>query len=251
MFRLRISQCRPQWGVLIDRRISPIGQVGQFLVLMACAGLLAGCAASSTNTNMSSSNPLAVAATENPGGFGYRVGAFDVLDVSVFKVPELSKTVQVAETGTINLPLVGEIPARGLTAQDIERSLTTKLEARYLQKPQVTVYVREYNSQRVTVEGAIKKPGVYPIRGRSSLLQLIATADGLDPKSDSTVIVMRVVDGKRSGAKFDIDRIRSGEAEDPIVQAGDTIVVGTSAIKSGFEHVLKALPAVGIFALLL
>ena len=96
----------------------------------------------------------------------------------------MSKSVQVADSGTINLPLVGEVPAAGMTAQDVERSLTRKLGAKYLQNPQVTVYVREYNSQRVTIEGAVKSQGVYPIRGRSSLMQMIATAGGLDPKSD-------------------------------------------------------------------
>ena len=100
------------------------------------------------------------------------------MDVSVFKVPELSKSVQVADTGTINLPLVGEVPAAGKTAQEVEQDLTKKLGAKYLQNPQVTVFVKEYNSQRVTIEGAVKKPGVYPVRGKTSLLQFIAMAEG-------------------------------------------------------------------------
>jgi polysaccharide export outer membrane protein len=66
-------------------------------------------------------------------------------------VPELSKVVQVSENGTLNLPLVGEISVAGYTARDVENKLATLLGEKYLQKPQVTVFVKEYNSQRVTV----------------------------------------------------------------------------------------------------
>jgi polysaccharide export outer membrane protein len=183
------------------------------------------------------------------GSTAYKIGAHDVLDVSVFKVPELSKSVQVAETGTINLPLVGEIPAAGRTAQEVERDLASRLGAKFLQKPQVTVYVKEYNSQRVTVEGAVKKPGVYPIKGKASLLQCIAMAEGFDQSFDSTVVVFRYTNGNRTAAQFDISAIRSGQAEDPALQTGDVIVVGTSAIKESFNNAMKILPALGVFAL--
>lgn len=189
-------------------------------------------------------------APATPGNSAYKIGAHDVVEVSVFKVPELSKSAQVAETGTINLPLVGEIPAAGRTAQEIERDLTAKLGAKYLQNPQVTVFVKEYNSQRVTLEGAIKKPGVYPIRGRATLLQFIATAEGLDPNSDSTVVIFRQNEGKRSAARFDISAIRAGSAEDPLVQSGDVIVAGSSAVKETFNNFLKVLPVTSVFALL-
>ncbi|HVX35738.1 MAG TPA: polysaccharide biosynthesis/export family protein, partial [Hyphomicrobium sp.] len=115
----------------------------------------------------------------DPDSTAYKIGPFDVLDITVFRVPELSKTVQVAAMGTINLPLVGEVPAAGQTAQSVERDLTKRLGAKFLQSPQVNVNIREYNSQRVTIDGAVKKPGVYPIRGGTTLLQLIATAEGL------------------------------------------------------------------------
>ncbi|MEQ1577779.1 MAG: polysaccharide biosynthesis/export family protein [Hyphomicrobium sp.] len=185
-----------------------------------------------------------------PGSTGYKIGPLDVLDVSVFKVPELSKSVQVAETGSINLPLVGEVPAAGKTAQQVERDLTAKLGAKYLQSPQVTVYVKEYNSQRVTVEGAVKKPGVYPIRGNSSLLQFVATAEGFDANADSSVVIFRTVNGKRTAAKFDVSEIRTGQAQDPAVQSGDVIVAGSSAMKETFNGLLKVLPIAGTFALL-
>lgn len=185
-----------------------------------------------------------------PGSTAYKVGPLDVLEVSVFKVQELSKSVQVADSGTINLPLVGEVPAAGRTAQDIERDLTAKLGAKYLQNPQVTVFVKEFNSQRVTVEGAVKKPGVYPIKGNNSLLQFIATAEGLDPNSDSTVVVFRQANGKRTAARFDVSEIRSGKSEDPAIQSGDVIVAGSSAAKETFNNFIKLLPVTSVFALL-
>jgi polysaccharide export outer membrane protein len=242
---------------------------------MVCAGSLVGCGTEiasyslspkepQTGTGLTAAPALATGSVRaratlasakftsaTPGSTAYKIGPQDVLDVSVFKVPELSKTVQVADTGTVNLPLVGEISAAGKTAQQVERDLTAKLGAKYLQKPQVTVYVKEYNSQSVTVEGAVKKPGVFPIRGKTSLLQLVATSGGLDPNADSTVVVFRQVDGKRSAARFELDDIRSGEAEDPVIQSDDVIVVSNSTIKETFNTILKALPVAGLFVTLM
>jgi polysaccharide export outer membrane protein len=181
-------------------------------------------------------------------GSAYKIGPLDVLEVSVFKVPELSRSVQVAEAGTVNLPLVGEIPAAGRTAQEVERDLTRQLGAKYLQKPQVTVYIKEYNSQRVTVEGAVKKPGVFPFQGRGTLLQSIAMAEGLDTTRASTdVVVFRVADGRRRAAKFDVEAIRAGHVVDPALQAGDVVVVHDSSAKIAFNNILRILPAGGAF----
>ncbi|MDX2156955.1 MAG: polysaccharide biosynthesis/export family protein [Hyphomicrobiaceae bacterium] len=192
----------------------------------------------------------ALLAPATPGATLYKIGPQDVLDVSVFKVPELSKSVQVADTGTINLPLVGDIAAAGQTAQDIERDLSRRLGAKYLRNPQVTVFVKEYNSQRITVEGAVKKPGVFPYRGRATLLQAIAMAEGLDAVSDTNVVVFRSMNGKRAAAKFDISDIRTGKAQDPTIESGDVVVVATNSVKETFQNILKALPLAGVFALL-
>lgn len=192
----------------------------------------------------------ALTATATPGAGSYKIGPQDVLDISVFKVPELSKSVQVAETGTINLALVGDIEAAGRTSQDIERELVNRLGAKYLRNPQVTVFVKEYNSQRITVEGAVKKPGVFPYRGRATLLQAIAMAEGLDAISDTNVVVFRSQGGKRAAAKFDLAQIRTGRLNDPAIESGDVVVVETSAMKETFQNILKAIPIAGVFALL-
>lgn len=181
---------------------------------------------------------------------GYKLGPLDILDITVFNVPELSKTVQIAQTGTINLPLIGETPAAGKTTQDLERALAAKLGAQYLQNPQVTVLVKEYNSQKVTVSGAVRKPGVYSITSRTSLMQIVAMAGDFEGVSDSTVLILRTTDGKRLAAKFDVSAIQAGRASDPNVQAGDMVIAGTSAIKSGFNYILKAIPIAGLWAVL-
>jgi polysaccharide biosynthesis/export protein len=211
-----------------------------------------GNAATTGKTAGSSASKIAdtLTASATPGSTAYKVGALDVLDISVFKAPELSKSVQVADSGTVNLPLIEDIQAAGRTAQEIERDVAAKLGAKYLQKPQVTVFVKEYNSQRVTIEGAVKKPGVFPVRGGNTLLQYLAMAEGLDPNSDSTVLVFRTTDGKRSAAKFDINEVRSGATPDPALVSGDVVVAPSSAMKEAFNNFIKVLPLASVFALL-
>jgi polysaccharide export outer membrane protein len=193
---------------------------------------------------------LSATSMSDPSSKAYKVGPLDVLDVTVFKVPELSKSVQVSETGTINFPLAGEVLVGGRTAREIEQSLAKLLGAKYLQNPQVTVFVKQYNSQRVTVEGAVKKPGVIPMAGGMSLLQAIAQSQGLEPTAETTAVVFRVTSGKRAAAKYDISDIREGKSDDPQLQAGDVIIVPTSDVKEGINTVMKLLPLAMLVPLL-
>jgi polysaccharide biosynthesis/export protein len=192
-----------------------------------------------------------VANASTPGAASYRIGPLDVLEVAVFKVPELNRTVQVGDQGTVNLPLVNEMVAVGKTPQQFERELTSKLGAKYLQSPQVTVNVREFNSQRITVEGAVKNPGVIAMKGRTTLLQVMAQSGGIDSTvATNEVVVFRVRDGKRFAAKFDVGEIRTGNIEDPVLIAGDVVVVNTSDVKSAFNNFLKAMPLASFLLLL-
>ena len=178
-----------------------------------------------------------------PGSGGYQIGPLDVLDVSVFKVPDLTKTVQVGEDGQINYPLVGDIKAAGKTSHQLEHELAQRLGGAYIRSPQVTVFVREYNSQRVTVSGSVKNSGVFTVKGRTSLMQLLAMAGGVDDSTASgEVVVFRTINGTRSAARFDTDAIRKGNANDPELQPGDVIVVDTSSTKLALSNVMKVLP---------
>ena len=191
-------------------------------------------------------------AAATPGNSAYKIGPQDVLDITVFKVADLSRSVRVSDMGTISFPLVGEVRAAGKTARELEKTLTAKLGAKYLQSPQVSVSVKEFNSRRVTIDGSVNKPGVYPIMGKTSLLQFIAIAGGPSDGSDtSNIVVFRQIGGKRSAARFDLDEIRAGTAQDPALEAGDVVVVNTSEMKTTFNYILKALPVTSLFVPLL
>lgn len=234
---------------------------GGMVVAGACAGVLGSCNGVDSPGLLSQASPATSDAAEvareankylapaTPGSAGYLVGPQDVLDVTVFKAPELSKTVQVAEDGSVNLPLVAQIPAAGKSPSQLEHDIEARLNSRYLKSAQVTVFVKEYNSQRVTVEGAVKNPGVFPLRGNDTLMQVIAKSGGLDRTTASdTVVVFRGADGARTMVRFDVSSIRSGSEADPRVLPGDVVLVEDSLGKESLNLFLRVLPAAGYAA---
>ena len=140
------------------------------------ANAFAPTAASASQAGAAAQAADKLTAVAKPGNSAYKIGPLDVLAISVFKVPDLEKSVQVSENGTINYPLIGDVPAAGRTAHELEHDLAQKLGGKYIKNPQVTVFVREYNSQRVTVTGSSKQTGIYPIKGNTTLLQVLALA---------------------------------------------------------------------------
>ena len=178
----------------------------------------------------------------------YRIGSLDVIEISVYGVSDLSVSAKVGDDGNLQLPLLGATPAAGKTAEELQQDLTARLGADYLQNPQVPVLVKEFNSRTVVVTGAIKN-GVYPLKGKTTLLQLVASAGGFTEASDSTVLILRKKGGKRLAARFDVSAIEKGRAEDVVLHAGDTIVAGESALKKAYSGFMKALPIAGAFAL--
>ncbi|WP_245516314.1 polysaccharide biosynthesis/export family protein [Ancylobacter aquaticus] len=210
----------------------------------------AGPAPVEAQAEVPASEVAAVTAAGTPGSAGYRVGPLDMLNITVFKVAELSQTVQVSESGKFSFPLIGEVQAAGLTVSEIERDVAAKLGGNYVRNPQVTVLVKEYNSHRITVDGAVAKPGVFPMQGPVSLLQAVAMAGGAQEVSDGTILVFRRVDGKSSVAKFNMSDLRSQKVSDPDLQAGDIVTVPSSDVKVGLQYILRALPLFNTFMLL-
>ena len=186
------------------------------------------------------------------GATDYRIGAQDLLAISVFGVQELAKEVRVNSNGQISLPLIGGMMAGGLTIPELERELARKYADGYLQNPQVSVFVKEFTSQRVTLEGAVNKPGIYPITGRTSLLQAIALAGGVDDKTADLggIVLMRHVNGKRMAAAYDLRQVRRGITEDPQIYGDDIIVVEQSGSKTTFRRFIESVPVLGIFNVL-
>ena len=180
----------------------------------------------------------------------YRIGVGDKLAVRVFQVADLSFEELVVDTsGNINLPLIGAVRGAGRTAGEMSTDIASRLAARYLRDPQVTVTIMEAASQKITVDGAVTKPGVYEMRGSTSLLQAVAMAEGPSRVADLTkVAVFRTIDGRRSVALFDLSAIRQGRASDPQVLGDDVIVVDISRLSSGLREAVGALPALAAFA---
>ena len=190
--------------------------------------------------------------TANAAGEDYKIAPLDVLEITVLNVPDISRTVQVSTSGNISMPLIKTVQAGGKTSAQLEQELARKLEAGYLQSPQVSVYVKEYNSQRITVDGAVMKPGIFPITGKVSLLQSIALAEGLNAVADPTgILLFRIVDNKRLAARYDLKLIRSGKLDDPQLQAGDIVMVDESTARTTMRDIKEALPLTGLFQLLL
>jgi polysaccharide biosynthesis/export protein len=184
----------------------------------------------------------------SPAFEDYRLGPLDVIEISVFEVPELTKTRQINSGGRISLPLIGQVTAGGRTISELEREIEARLAKDYLQSPQVSVFVKEYTSQRITVEGAVNSPGVFPISGRTTLLQAIAMAKGPDRTADeSGVIVFRTDGDTRTAAVFDIGPIRTGQTPDPILVAGDVVVVDHSAGKTAWRDLRESIGVLGFF----
>lgn len=167
----------------------------------------------------------------------YRIGPEDLIEIQVFGVDQLTRTVRVNTRGMISLPLVGNLEVGGLTAQQAEALVTARLAESYLQDPQVSLFIKEYTSQRVTIEGAVNKPGVYPLRGPTTLLQSLAVAGGQANLSDMTEVMLFRADaaGRREALVYDVDRIRSGQLDDPAVVNEDLIVVKRSKARVIFK----------------
>jgi polysaccharide export outer membrane protein len=127
----------------------------------------------------------------------YRVGPKDLLEITVFELPELSQTVRISEDGSITLSLLGKVAVSGLTAQELEKRLASLLDKKYTKGAHVTVFIKEY--QKVSVIGAVGRPGQYELVGPTTLLQVIAQAGGLTAQAINELFIYRLgSDGKQT-----------------------------------------------------
>ena len=159
----------------------------------------------------------------------YIIGAEDLIEVSVYELPDMNKTVRVSGEGLISLPFVGEIKAEGLTQQELEKTIKGLLSERYITNPQVTVFIKEYRSKRASVIGAVEKPGSYPLIGKRTILEIISEAGGITERAGKKLYLIR---GSSSGSStesvlIDLEElIEKGNPELNLpVQAGDVISI--------------------------
>jgi polysaccharide biosynthesis/export protein len=130
-------------------------------------------------------------APTSAAGKEYRIGRDDLIEVTVFEVSELSSTGRVTASGTISMPLIGPIGVAGRTPEEVEQTIEEALRENYINDPHVTVFIREYASQPVSVIGAVKLPGIYQIKGQKFLLDMLAMAQGVDAGAGNVIQVIR------------------------------------------------------------
>lgn len=235
-------------------RIVKIATVILSLVLLsACSNVSAPTAAESAAAARSvavlnGGSSVAPQYSENTSKVAYRpvtssvISPQDTLDINVFKVPDLSaKSLKVETNGAISLPLVGSVRVAGLSIAQAENLIKQRL-AQYMHEPKVSV-IRTDNaiSKRVTVEGEVRTPGVFPIKGNLSFLQAIAMAQGVTELGNSrNVLFFR--DGAQHSVSLDL--VRTGQIPDPILRGDDRIIVLKDPAKVREKKIIDYLPAV-------
>jgi polysaccharide export outer membrane protein len=208
------------------------------LLGVGCAGapqrlsaLLASPATSPSVTQINSA--LASAALRAPvPNADYQIGAEDLIEITLFNVPETGSRVtprkvevRVNQEGKITLSLIGEIPVAGLTTVALEQSLRTRFDE-YLFEPQVGVHVKEYRSQRISVVGAVRNPGVYQLTGPKTLIDLLAMSGGLNQQASGIMHVYR--QGSEGRHTYVVDLLALADNPGLVnmpVQPGDVIDV--------------------------
>lgn len=211
---------------------------------------------------------LFVQTTPPQEGQDLSIGPGDLIEISVFEVEELTGLkVRVPLRGTITLPLLGQIPATGLTAFDLEETIRRRLQQKYMHDPQVSVFVAEQKSQRVSVIGSVRRGGVYPMTSQLRLADGLALAEGLADDADHVVYLIRrvpagsiasaqsgqaapvpVPDGPTEAvtAAIDLEELARGREELNVpLQAGDVIQVP----KAGSYYVSGSVEKPGSFFL--
>lgn len=217
------------------------------LVLAGCSGGLA-LDEQSTAVRVADALPQPDTITTAADFSSYRIGAHDKIAVSVFDAPELSTEGAVDAAGNFAMPLVGSVKAGGKTPEEVADAIAAVLSEGYLKSPQVAVNVKEARARTLTVDGAVREPGVYPVIGQMTLQQAVATAKGADTTADiDKVIVFRTVRGQKMAAMFSLRDIRSGREPDPQIYANDMVVVGESAARRFLRDGAMVFPALARF----
>jgi polysaccharide export outer membrane protein len=146
----------------------------------------------------------------------YKIGPEDLLEISVFEDEKLNKTVRVSFQGNINLPLLGVLKVKGLTASELEREIRDLLAEKYFQDPNVSVFIKEYRSQRISIIGAVEKPGAYEVSGQKTILDLLGISGGLKEDAGRLLFLIRPPTLEGEAAK---------EQKDPSLPTAKTFMI--------------------------
>jgi polysaccharide export outer membrane protein len=214
---------------------SNIYQPKTLFAAMCCVGL--GLSAVSQTTAYAASSDAAASAADTPKTIPapsadvtrpYRIGVDDVLTISVWHEPDLSRTVPVRPDGQISLPLVGDVIASGKTAVELQGELRSSL-SKFVKDPEVNVIVSDIRSQKINVIGEVSRPGTFPLTQSMGVLDAVAQAGGLkDFAKKKNIYVLRVMpDGRRLRIQYNYQAVLKGgkNAQEVILQSRDTVVV--------------------------
>jgi polysaccharide export outer membrane protein len=175
------------------------------------------------------------------------IGALDTLSISVFQVESLTGEFKVDAAGKIDYPLLGAVQAQGRTTDELREDLAASLARKYLQSPNVQVAIKERAEQKVTVDGAVAQPGVYVVKGPTTLIQAVAMARGTTQDANpSRVYVFRTIHGERVAGAFDLKMIRRAQAEDPVIYGNDIVVVDGDKSRQLIQTLLQTIPILGV-----
>lgn len=188
--------------------------------------------------------PEPAARDESGQPLAFKLGADDLLSVKVFGSEDASvDRVRIDKSGRLSVPVAGVVNAGGLSIEELEDQLEARLRANYFRNPQVSVNLIEVESAKLTLDGQVAKPGLYPVTPNMTLIQAVASAEGTTENARlGEVVIFRTVNGQKYAALYNLSAIRSGNYADPAVFANDTIVIGDSSARRLFRDFIQIIP---------
>jgi polysaccharide biosynthesis/export protein len=178
----------------------------------------------------------------------YKISSLDILQVAIFQVPDLNRTVRVDERGFVSLPLIGQVPVRGKTMLQAEQDIAARYSKSYLQSPQVSLALVK-SSQRVTVSGAVKAPSVLTLETPLTLSMAIAQSGGTNDIANSErVHIARITGDQVEDSVFNLKEIQAGKAPNQMLRGGDIVVVEDSTARLALKEVKDVLPLAAVSA---
>lgn len=179
-----------------------------------------------------------------------RIGPLDKLKISVFNVEAMSGEYQVNSAGNISYSLLGTIPVAGKTADELAIMLAGRLDEKLYRNPKVQVAISAPAELTVTVDGSVKAPGTFPIKGTTTLMRVVALASGMaEDANPSRIIVFRTVKGQKVAGAYDLQAIRRAQEPDPTIYGNDIVIVDGSRARRLFKEILSTVPILGILPL--
>lgn len=222
-------------------------------LIVTCSALLlmGGCSSGTRPGNLPSGTAAyeAIPVRAETGRDSETIRQGDRLAIRVLGEPELTSDLyRVDSTGYVQVPLAGEVIAEGRTPLELRDELIRRLGSRFIRDPQVAVIVIERRKSTFAVEGEVRDPGSFEAGPDTTLISALAQAKSpTNTAKLDQVMIFRMVNGQRMGARFNLVDIRNGSAPDPQVLAGDTVIVGYSSLKGAWREFLQAAPAFNLF----